>query len=181
MWNNQYFRCGRVRALAVFWKAFIGLGRNNIVTIIIEEIISNPSVSIVSGKFCEVKGVIVVVKNLRWFLLRLSGSTMGRGRKCHYKSCGHSEVGNKTYGRRCKFFPFPKDPIRTAQWLQLGGIDHLTPKRVNAFNCFICSCHFLNGKENDPVEYVEECNVSWFEVINCHCKAEIDIREVHNF
>ncbi|XP_026291788.1 uncharacterized protein LOC113216260 isoform X1 [Frankliniella occidentalis] len=83
---------------------------------------------------------------------------MGRGRKCHYKNCDHNEVDNKAMGRRCKFYSLPKDRIRTAQWLHLGAVDHLTPKRVTAFNCFMCSCHFLNGRENGPVEYVEECD-----------------------
>ncbi|KAK3922714.1 L-sulfolactate dehydrogenase, partial [Frankliniella fusca] len=63
-----------------------------------------------------------------------------------------------------------EDLIRTAQWLQLSGTDHLTPKRVTAFNCFICSCHFLNGKENGPIEYIEECNFDGPEEL----QAEVD-------
>ncbi|KAK3929472.1 2,3-bisphosphoglycerate-independent phosphoglycerate mutase [Frankliniella fusca] len=81
---------------------------------------------------------------------------MRQRRKCYYRNCGHSETGNKKSGKNCSFYPLPKDYVLCSRWLIAGGVDKLTPKRVTAYNCFICSCHFPNGKSQGPVEWVEE-------------------------
>ncbi|KAE8737860.1 hypothetical protein FOCC_FOCC016672 [Frankliniella occidentalis] len=77
-----------------------------------------------------------------------------RRRRCHYKGCNHHEGADKST-KKCTFRVIPKDPISANIWLSYSGITHLTPKRITAFNCFICSCHFQEGN-TFPDEYIEE-------------------------